>query len=81
MLVPPWLITAICAALAQEVYARLSKAPQPDDVIPFTVTLHLNTLGQRLAFVVLDDAGTGVGRGELDYNYKPRKRQTSQQAP
>jgi VWFA-related protein len=50
----------------------LAKAPQPDDVIPFTVTLHLNTLGQHLAFVVLDDAGAGVGRGGLDWQRHPR---------
>jgi VWFA-related protein len=50
----------------------LAKAPRPDDVVPFTVTLHLNTLGQHLAFVVLDDAGAGVGRGWLDWKRHPR---------
>jgi hypothetical protein len=51
----------------------LPKPPLPDDVIPFTVTLNLNTLGQSIAFVVLDDAGGGVGRGELSYNQKKPK--------
>jgi hypothetical protein len=48
----------------------LPKAPRPEDVIPFTVTLNLNTQGQHLAFVVLDDAGGGVGRGALDWHRK-----------
>lgn len=51
----------------------LAKAPRPDDVIPFTVTLSLNTLGQRISFIVLDGGGAGVGRATLDYNYKPRQ--------
>jgi VWFA-related protein len=51
----------------------LAKAPRPDDVIPFTVTLSLNTLGQRISFIVLDGGGAGVGRATLDYNYKPRR--------
>ncbi|HEY0515395.1 MAG TPA: VWA domain-containing protein [Thermoanaerobaculia bacterium] len=50
----------------------LAKAPQPDDVIPFTVTLNLNTLGQQLAFVVLDGDGAGVGRGRLDWHRRPQ---------
>ncbi|HEX4498600.1 MAG TPA: VWA domain-containing protein [Thermoanaerobaculia bacterium] len=50
----------------------LPQAPGPDDVIPFTVTLNLSTLGQQVAFVVLDDAGRGVGRGEMDWNRRPR---------
>jgi VWFA-related protein len=48
----------------------LPKVPGPDELVPFTVTLNLNTLGQRLSFVVLDDAGAGVGRSELYYEYK-----------
>jgi hypothetical protein len=50
----------------------LPQAPGPDDVIPFTVTLNLSTLGQQVAFVVVDDAGRGVGRGGLDWNRHPR---------
>jgi hypothetical protein len=52
----------------------LAKAPSPDDLISFTVTLNLNSLGQRISFVVVDDAGAGVGRAGLDYNYNPRHR-------
>jgi Zn-dependent protease with chaperone function len=32
-LLPPWLITVACAALAQDVFAHLSKAPQPPGTI------------------------------------------------
>lgn len=51
----------------------LPKAPGPDDVIPFTVTLNLSTLGQQLSFTVLDDAGGGVARAALNWNHKEKK--------
>jgi VWFA-related protein len=51
----------------------LPQAPLPEDVIPFTVTLNLNTLGQQMAFVVLDEAGGGVARAALDYHHKEPK--------
>jgi VWFA-related protein len=50
----------------------LPQAPGPDDVIPFTVTLNLSTRGHQVSFVVMDDAGRGVGRGELDWDQRPR---------
>jgi VWFA-related protein len=56
----------------QPVTLTLAKAPGPEELVPFTVKLSLSTLGQRLSFTVLDAGGAGVGRGELDYNYKPR---------
>jgi hypothetical protein len=72
---------AYCQQHRDEAVAlTLPKAPGPDELIPLTVTLNLNTLGQRLSFVVLDDAGAGVGRSELDYKYKPRSQKTSEKA-
>ncbi|HSS76605.1 MAG TPA: VWA domain-containing protein, partial [Thermoanaerobaculia bacterium] len=38
----------------------LPKAPAPEELVPFKVTLSLSTLGQRISFVVLDDKGAGV---------------------
>src|SRR5262249_51476397 len=32
-LVPPWLVTVICSALCHEVFAHLSRAPQPPEAI------------------------------------------------
>src|SRR5262249_34882173 len=32
-LVPPWLVTVVCSALAHEVFAHLARAPQPPEAI------------------------------------------------
>ena len=50
-----------------------AEVPRPDEVIPFTVTMNLNTLGQQMAFVVLDEAGGGVARAALAYLHKEPK--------
>lgn len=50
----------------------LPQEPRPDDLIPLTVTYNLNTLGQHLRLVVLDDGGAGVCRSELYWDWHPR---------
>jgi hypothetical protein len=52
----------------------LPKKPGPDELIPFTVTYNLNTLGQHLSLYVLDDGGAGVCRSELYWDWHPRTR-------